>query len=123
MSSKLELGIPHYEVHKLDETTKLRDIKECFPEDKADALNWLFVGTGGFHGSTKTLNDAEDILLGVSSEKAIEGKTLITLLVVHPALCVLKWCEVFIELDDIDWLRKVCRSTYEVIGFNQKENY
>lgn len=102
----------------------MQEIRELFPNGIADELNWLFVGTSGVHGSYNKIDDVEYILRGEDPEEEPlpNGRALITVLIVHPRRCVLRWGEVQVNMEDLNYLRKLVRSTIENIQFSQGGN-
>lgn len=107
------------------ELRSMRDVKAIFPAGEADAHNWLFIGTSGVHGTGITLDQAAKILK--RSEDAIaaplvNGKTYITVLVVHPRLVVMKYGEILVSAADVKLLRKLVRSTIQSIADTQDAN-
>lgn len=106
------------------EIRSIQEIRELFPNGIADERSWIFLSTGGIHGSTNTIEDAEYILRGedMDEQPLPNGKTLITVLIVHPATCVLRWGEVQVNMEDLNYLRKLVRSTIESIHNSQGGN-
>src|SRR6476619_1308052 len=95
------------------EIRSMQEIYNIFPNGVANKLNWLFLSTSGVHGSYNTIEDAEYILRGEDTEEEPlpNGRTLITVLIVKPRECVLLWGEVQVNMDDLNYLRKLVRST------------
>ena len=106
------------------EIRSVQEIKELFPNGIADERNWIFLSTGGAHGSFNTIEDAEYIIRGedTDEEPLPNGKTLITVLIVHTKTCVLRWGEVQVSMDDLTYLRRLVRSTIENIQYSQGGN-
>ena len=111
------LTIAQWEPYDVIELRSMREVKEIFPENKADHLNWLFIGTQGAHGTYASLDDIEAILRGKDEDsKALSnGKYPITILVVHPRLCILKYGEISVGLKDIEWLRNIVGTTINAV--------
>lgn len=106
------------------EIRSIQEIREIFPNNIADERNWIFLSTGGIHGSKNTIEDAEYILRGEDPDESPlpNGKTLITVLILHPTSCVLRWGEVQAGMEDLNYLRKLIRSTIESIHWSQRRN-
>lgn len=106
------------------EIRTMQEVRELFPNGIADNRNWIFVGTGGVHGSTSSIEDCEYILRGEDQfvEPLPNGKTLITVLIAHPHKCVLRWGEVQVSMDDLNYLRKLVRSTIDSVITSQEAN-
>ena len=111
-------------MYEVIEIRTIQEIKDLFPNGIADGRNWIFLSTGGVHGSDNTIQDAEYILRGedLDEQPLPNGKTLITVLIVHPVTCVLRWGEVQVSMDDINYLRKLVRSSLISIQDNQGGN-
>lgn len=112
---------PHYEVEEL---RTMRDVKESFPLNRADHLNWLFCGSSGIHGTYRTLDEIEEIIRGDNPETSAldNGKYYATVLVVHPRLCVLKYGEIQVGLPDVALLRRLVATTIDEVAKSQKGN-
>ena len=106
------------------EIRSMQEIYALFPNGVADQRNWIFLSTGGMHGSTNTIEDAEYILRGedLDEEPLPNGRTLITVLIVQPAACMLMWGEVQVNMEDLNYLRKLVRSSLENIHESQGGN-
>ena len=106
------------------EIRSVQEIKELFPNGVADKNNWIFLSTGGMHGSKNTIEDAEYILRGEDrdEEPLPNGRTLITVLIVQPVRCMLLWGDVQVNMEDLNFLRKLVRSTLENIISSQGGN-
>lgn len=106
------------------EIRTMQEIKELFPNGIADERNLIFLSTGGIHGSKRTIEDCEYVLRGEDEfiEPLANGKTLITVLIVHPAPCVLRFGEVQVNMEDLNYLRQLVRSTIESIHYSQGGN-
>ena len=111
-------------MYEIAEIRSMQEIYTLFPNGVADGRNWIFLSTGGIHGSDNTIEDAEYILRGEDpdEEPLPNGRTLITVLIVRPAACVLLWGEVQVNLDDLNYLRRLVRSTLENVTDSQGGN-
>lgn len=115
------------EMEKMYNTIEIRsiqEIKELFPNGVANELNWLLCSTSGIHGSYTSIEDAEYVIRGENPkvQPLLNGKTYITVLIIQPRLCVLKWGEVQVGMEDLNYLRKLVRSSLEFIEKSQEEN-
>lgn len=111
-------------MYEIKEIRSIQEIYALFPNGIADRRNWIFLSTGGVHGTDNTIDDAEYILRGedLDEEPLPNGRTLITLLIVQPVACVLLWGEVQVNMEDLQYLRKLVRSTLENIVDSQGGN-
>lgn len=111
-------------MYEVIEIRTIQEVKELFPNGIANAGNWLLLSTGGIHGSFSTIEDAEYILRGEDPRKQPlpNGRTLITVLVLQPGQCVMRWGEIQVNMDDLDYLRKLVRSSLKFIDMSQSGN-
>jgi len=102
----------------------MQEIYSLFPNGIADKRNWIFLSTGGIHGTFNTIEDAEYILRGedLNQEPLPNGRTLITVLIVQPQRCVLRWGDIQVNMEDLNYLRKLVRSSLENITDGQGGN-
>ena len=115
----------HPFTYEFIELRSMREIRTIFPDGEADERNWLFVATGGYHGTHRGLNEAEKVLRDAEdrySNTMENGKTFVTVLVVHPRLCVLKYGEIQVNLEELKFLRKLVQSSIESIKKSQEDN-
>jgi hypothetical protein len=111
-------------VYEVIEIRSMQEIYSLFPNGIANKRNWIILSTGGIHGSTNTIEDAEYILRGedLDEEPLPNGRTLITVLIVQPASCMLLWGEIQVNMEDLNYLRKLVRSSLENINDSQGGN-
>jgi hypothetical protein len=102
-------SLPHYKLYPI---SSVHDVREIFPDGKADLMNWFFLSTSGVHGSYATLDDLYTGDYGGS----------ITMLVVQPRLVVVRYGEVEVEKDDIPFLRGLVTSTIQAVAQSQEGN-
>lgn len=121
MSSMVELGWSTYE---FEEIRSIKELREIFPNEVADQWNWVLLSQKCFHGTSDTLDDIEKIILGAPDAKArpIDGKWAITVLVICTRTTVIKWGYIDVGINDIEFLRKLVKSTLEIIPETQKGN-
>lgn len=112
---------PAYEVQEI---RTMRDVREIFPTGMADNLNWIFCSTAGRHGSHKTLDQVEAIIRGQDpiTRPLDNGKYTVTVLIIHPRLCIIKYGEIQVNLTDIKFLRDLVASSLEHIVKSQEGN-
>lgn len=107
-----------YEI--VQELINFRDVVAAFPDGVADNNHWLFVGTGGWHGSHTTLDDCELILRDAHPTWKKDG-AYITLLVINPYEVSVKWGQVHLKnLTEIEWCRKQVKATLDIIQILQE---
>ena len=119
-------GVSLWPLYQVIELRRMAEVRQIFGENGEDVnhLNWCFVATAGNHGTTTTLDEVEAILQGTSPDmgKAKGGKWWVTILIVHPRLVVMKYGEIEVTKDDIDYLRILVRKTLEEIPKTQEGN-
>ncbi len=109
------------------EINTLRELKEIYSSNEG-LEKWLLLSTGGYHGTYLTLDDVESILIGESAfSEAVNGKYWITVLLVYPergeaSEINVRYGDVAVELDDIQWLRERVRESIDKICFSQEGN-
>jgi hypothetical protein len=111
-------------MYEIREIRSIQEIYNLFPNGIANSRNWIILSSGGVHGTFNTLDDVEYILRGEDEdeEPLPNGRTLITVLIVQPVACVLLWGEVMVNMEDVQYLRKLVRSTLENIVDSQGGN-
>lgn len=101
----------------------MREVKEIFNDGYDPRLNWLFVSMQGIHGSYLSLDEVEEIIRGESEfTESVNGRYYVTILIIHPRLATIKWGEILVGLNDVDFLRKIVRNTLEAINESQERN-
>ncbi len=84
--------------------------------------NWLFLGTGGWHGTNKNLEDCERILKG-EDETWLPDGAYVTVLIVNPKDVTIRWGEVHVRsLKEVIWLRERIIETLDIIPITQDGN-
>lgn len=109
------------------EINTLRELKEIYSSNET-LDKWLLLSTGGYHGTYLTLDDVESILRGESQfSEAVNGKYWVTVLLVYPergeaSEIQVRYGDIPIEFDDIQWLREKVRDSLDKIQFSQEGN-
>lgn len=107
-----------YEV--IQELINFRDVVKEFPDGGADSEHWLFVGTGGWHGSYATLDDCELILRDMHPTWKKDG-AYITVLVFNPKEVYVRWGQIHLKsLTEIEWIRNQVKATLDIIPISQE---
>lgn len=105
------------------EITSIQDLRDIFPDDYDPQVNWLFCSTSGQHGTYTTLNEVMDIIKGVGKIAPFKGKkSWVTVLVVQPRLCNLRYGDILVGESDIPWLRTLVRNTLDAVKKSQEGN-
>lgn len=106
-----------YEVIK--EVINFREVVGYLNDDE-DAF--ILIGTGGYHGTHKTLSDCERILKD-KDETWLPGGASATILIINPREVTVRWGEIHIRnLKEVEWLRKKVREGLEKISITQEDN-
>lgn len=123
---------PHYKVEEIKGTNDevWQQIKEIFPDNKADNLNWIFGSTSGVHGSYITLDKLADpeywkeFNEDKDPEDHIDRTELdFTFLIIQPRLCVMYYGTLYIRNDeDSEWLKTVITSSVKAVAESQEGN-
>lgn len=111
-------------MYEVQEITSIQEVRQLFPNGFADELNWLLCSTSGIHGSYLTLDELEYIIRGEdpNNPPLPNGKWYITILIIFPRRVTMLYGEIMIGLEDIQYLRKLVRSTLENIERSQERN-
>lgn len=108
------------------EITNLRELKELWSDEEKE--KWLLLSTGGYHGTYLTLDDIESILRGESQfSEEVNGKYWVTILVIYPQTMLhqefnIRWGDIPIDLEEVQWLRERVRESLHKIEFSQEGN-
>lgn len=108
------------------EINTLRELKEIYSDEETE--KWLLLSTGGYHGTYLTLDDIEAIIRGESSfSDPVNGKYWITILLVFPHSAEgvelnIRWGDISVDLDDVQWLREKVRESLLKIHSSQEGN-
>ncbi len=116
---------PHYEAKRLG---GIADLRSMFPDGKCNELNFVLFSTSGVHGSYSTIEEIEDSLLkyGPDPEFMSDDNNVdaipddycgpdLTTLIIHPRLCVMRYGNVKVTLEDIPYLKQLRKSAWEVV--------
>lgn len=120
----------HYKIMALENMTQVYQIMPNPDDESVEwmyAYNWLFIGTSGVHGTYTTLDDIEenwDYIENYKGDPAdAEHTNLITVLILHPRTCVLKYGHLeVVRRGDIPYLRKCVAKTIKAILESQEGN-
>lgn len=109
----------HYSIKQIN---TFEELKEIFGDDaKADDLNFCLFSTSGIHGTYITIEEIEKSFLLDKDDDANYGTSL-TVLVVHPRTVTLKYGNIEVTKENIDWLRKLRQSSKEAISDIGEQN-
>lgn len=105
-----------YEV--VSEITSFRDVTALMKDESAG--NLLLVGTGGWHGSKRTLADADRIIRGDDTTWLPSG-AYITVFVLNPEKVSINWGEIHVKtLNEVEWLREKVTASLDFLNAWQK---
>lgn len=96
------------QVHKIE---TIEELKNYFPEGEADGDNFCLFSTSGVHGHYGKIEDVE---FEENEEGWIDNK--LTILVVQPRVVNLIYGHVEIEERDLDYLKKLRQSSWDVVN-------
>lgn len=98
-------------------------LKDIFPSGRADEFNFCLFSTSGVHGSYTTIEQIEESLLQFPSGPPGPDDwpddyhgTELTVLVVQPRICCLRYGNINVALDDIPYLKQLRRSSWDVVS-------
>lgn len=84
------------------------DLKELFPEPKADDLNFVLFSTSGVHGSYLTIEEA--------LEEKEEGGNKVTVLVCHPRIVHMQYGEIKVTPENVEYLKRLRQSSWDAVA-------
>ncbi len=84
------------------------DLKELFPEPKADDINFVLFSTSGVHGSYLTIEEALE-------EKEEDGNE-VTVLVYHPRIVHMKYGNVKVTSENFEYLKQLRQSSWDAVA-------
>lgn len=117
-----QVAWPHVYAQAIEVTT-MKEVKSSFQSGYDPNLNWLFVGVSRLYGTTLNLDQIEAILLDESDySESINGRYPVNVLIVHPRVSVIKYGEVLVNIEDVEWMRGIVKSTVEAINDSQDRN-
>lgn len=115
---------PHYDTKHLE---GMDDLRGMFADGKCNELNFVLFSTSGVHGSYTTIEEIEASLLKYGENPAFLNDdnsydvpedycgSELTALIVHPRLCVLRYGNVKVRLEDIPYLKRLRQSAWNVV--------
>lgn len=100
----------HYNIYR---RVNMEDLRSLFPDGKADEMNLCLFSTSGVHGTYTTIEQIEESLLKYGDDAEFGEDDApedwipphLTVLVIHPRLVCLKYGEVIVRKDDLDFLK------------------
>jgi len=100
----------HYNIYR---RVNMEDLRSLFPDGKADEMNLCLFSTSGVHGSYITIEQIEESLLKYGDDAEFGEDDApedwipphLTVLVIHPRLVCMKYGEVIVRKDDLDFLK------------------
>lgn len=109
---------PHYSLQKV---SSIEDLKRLFPDGEANDLNFVLFSTSGVHGSYVTIEDIEASLEKYGPDLP-EGDTPddwvnndLTVVVVQPRICCLRYGNVAVTLNDMEYLKRLRSTSWRAV--------
>lgn len=94
----------HYSLFEIE---SMDDLRALFPSGEADELNLCLFSTSGVHGTYRTIEECEASLAKPRDQWGEDDSAELTVMVLHPRLCTLRFGHVEIEARDIPLLKKL----------------
>jgi hypothetical protein len=116
----------HYTVTHIEPRT-IESLRGYFPTGECNDLNFVLFSTSGVHGMYTTIEEIEESLTKYGSdpeflEEDLEDEvpddwhgTNLTVLIVQPRLCGLRYGTIDITLEDIPYLKQLRQSGWDVV--------
>ena len=103
----------HYSIQQIK---TFEELKEIFGDEaKANDLNFCLFSTSGVHGTYITIEEIEQSFNLDEDNDGYCG-TLLTVLVVHSRTVTLKYGNIEVTKENIDWLKTLRKSSKEAIA-------
>lgn len=97
-----------YEIAELKPEDGVRQLREIFPDGKANDLNFVLFSTAGTHGSYLTI---EEVLASLDGDEP----ELLTVLVIQPRVVRMLYGSIEITKDDRSFLRLLRESSFDAM--------
>lgn len=105
----------HYEIARLgsgDPDRAMTELRQLFPEGKANEMNLAVFSTSGVHGTYFTIEEIEAGFAMDPSSSDYPGD-LLTVSVYQPRTVCVSYGNVRVTPDDIEWLKRLRASSWE----------
>lgn len=100
----------HYNIYKIPRAEAMKQLRQFFPDGKANDLNFVLFSTSGVHGSYSLIED-----IGVQDEDEHTPDD-VTFLIIHPRLVCMRYGNAKPETqEDIDFLKKLRASSWDAV--------
>jgi hypothetical protein len=111
----------HYNLFHI--TAGIESLKCIFPDGKANEMNFALFSTSGVHGSYTTIEQIENSLTKYADYKPKEDEdwpddyrdTELTIQIVQPRICCLRYGTMEVTLADIPYLKKLRETSWEAM--------
>ena len=95
-------------------------LKCLFPEGEADDMNFALFSTSGVHGSYATIEEIEQSLKKYGDKEPDNfpddySVDELTVVIIQPRLCCLRYGNVKVTLEDIPYLKKLRNSSWKAV--------
>lgn len=116
----------HYNLFSIERG--LDSLKCIFPNGEANTMNFCLFSTSGVNGTYTTLEEIEESLKqypnGSPEDESPEDYHVpeVTVLIVHPRICCLRYGCVRVTLDDLPYLKKLRQTSWEAVQSIGKGN-
>ena len=106
----------HYSIH--NSIRSFEDLKSIFPEPEANEMNFVLFSTSGVHGSYQTIEEAHEEYTKFLNDPAYDtddGNNEVTVLVVHPRLVCMKYGNILVTDENVEYLKALRQSSWAVV--------
>jgi hypothetical protein len=112
----------HYNNFEIKHGRGLDVLRSWFPDGEANDMNFVLFSTLGVHGSYTTIEEVEGGLRKYGDEPEFDQESWpddyhgkeITVLIVQPRICAMRWGNIEVALADLDFLKKLRASSWKV---------
>lgn len=105
-------GGAHYSIFRTNHELAEDALRKMFPEGEANEMNFVLFSTSGVHGSYATIEDAHAAVASASEDESTD----VTFLIVQPRLVCLRYGNVTVTDDNVEYLKKLRASSLAVVS-------
>ena len=118
----------HYNIYKVEASKGMEVLRDLFPDAEANEMNFVMFSTSGIHGSYATIEDIENGFNEYGVDPQFPGGeppddywgNNLTVLVIHPRIVCMKYGDIEVAPDDIQFLKDLRKSSIEAFTLSQK---
>jgi len=102
----------HYSIYRTAPALAEGALRKMFPDGEANEMNFVLFSTSGVHGSYMTIEDAHANVASASEDEPTD----VTFLIVQPRLVCLRYGNVTVTDENVEYLKKLRASSLAVVS-------